>query len=316
MEPIKIAIVDSGISKKSYLYRNNVKKGIFINRNLEYLVGNIEDEHGHGTHCAELIYSINSNVDFYIVKILDGNVKSTNEQLVRALKYLLEINVKIINLSLSMIQESRKQELYDVCQQLKNQGKIIVASLKNNYDKSYPGIFNNVIGVKGENKEKKYLYCYNAHNPIQCICDGTPIIFKGINQRYSLFTGNSKATALFTGILSSMEINCSFEELNIRLEQEQANYIRQKKNLKHYDVPIKFKEKCLRMLAEITKKEIKKEYFEMANALFYMGLNTGNYCEFLKKCEENWGTMLKCPIKYIDIFSIESLYILSQGGNL
>lgn len=45
-------------------------------------------------------------------------------------------------------------------------------------------------------------YWYNRNKDIQCISDRKPILVKGINNKYEMFGGNSKATAKFSGLVS------------------------------------------------------------------------------------------------------------------
>lgn len=90
-----------------------------------------------------------NNVDLFAVKILDSNARGDLALLIESLKYICNTDIKLINLSLSVVSNNELDELLEICNTLSREGKIIVCSLENGVNESYLACYENVIGVKG-----------------------------------------------------------------------------------------------------------------------------------------------------------------------
>lgn len=312
MNNTKIAIVDSGLQTNSTIYKYNFIDGIQIGYPDNKLDSNIEDLNGHGTYCANIITDVNPDIQLFIVKILNKGALANHESLIKALEYLLDIDVKIINLSLSVKYWSDIDRLYKLCKKLVAQGKIIISALANKCESSFPAIFDNVIGVRGIKNSRNTLYKYNKKHTIQCECDADPIILPGINSKYGLFMGNSKATALFTGHISKIITGEDYFALQEKIKNI-TNYEFEQKI--YANAPESFYDECGEILSILTHRSIDFSCKYDPNYLFFSGLNAQNCCKFLELCEQRWNKILQTPIFYKDIFSVEYLYhIFSRGG--
>lgn len=219
-----IAIVDSGIDTGNKGF-NNILGGVCFEYNLKeesvIYSSNYHDENGHGTLCSSVIKKLMPNAGMFIVKILNEDAKTNSRVLIESLKYLLNTNIRLINLSIATVEEDFKHELNEICDLLYKNGKIIICSLDNKSNKSFPAVFQSVIGIRGSNFGFSNDYWYNSNYEIQCVADTTPILVSGLNNTYTMFGGNSKATALFAGIILSilnMAPDISFIELSNMLE--------------------------------------------------------------------------------------------------
>src|SRR5690606_30239941 len=128
--------------------RHNIIGGISLVCDNDYIIvtDNYEDENGHGTSCASTIKKEFNDIGIFVVKILGRDGRTSSQIFEESLKYLLNIDIRLINLSLSVITNEMIQDLYEICDELYQQGKIIVCSLANGFEESYPAVFNNVIG--------------------------------------------------------------------------------------------------------------------------------------------------------------------------
>ncbi|CEN31379.1 S8 family serine peptidase [Paraclostridium sordellii] len=221
---IRVAILDTGIDKNHEYLKDNIIGGISLKCDDKYILicDDYEDDNGHGTACASIIKKEFENVEIFVVKVLDKDGKSNVQVLEEALKYLLDKDIKIINLSLSIIESEVVKDLKKICDKLNAQGKIIVCSLANGYEESFPAIFENVIGVKGFILEDENSFWYNRNKNIQCIMDNNSYMNCYINNSYKLFGKcNSQAAAKLTGkvakILSEYG-DMKFYEINKKLE--------------------------------------------------------------------------------------------------
>ncbi len=198
-----IAIMDTGICIKTL--ERYVSAGTTFLPN--YPCSNFEDDHRHGTCCAYTILRITRDVTFYIVKILNSTKRASSAKLLEALEHLLDIDVDIILMSLAT--PNFNSEMQNVCKQLHEQGKILVAAQRNDCLRSYPAEFPMVLGVSGRLFESAEHYWFNEDYLFQAISDKTPIWVPGIenNHYYVPFYANSKATAVFAGILAKFLSN-------------------------------------------------------------------------------------------------------------
>lgn len=213
---MNVAIVDSGLDLNSDYYK------IIGNIDFIHKEGDITDFCGHGTAVTKYINRSVRGVSFFIVRLLDADNCCSSENLFYALKYLTKVDVKLIVLCVATVRNELVEKFQEVINELSKQKKIIISSLYNKKNISFPACLNNVIGVKGK-QFKEDVWYYNKDKKIQCVTDSSFVLLRGNACRFSLLDGNSKATALFTIIILKMfengglDKNISFNELNIKL---------------------------------------------------------------------------------------------------
>lgn len=194
---MKIAILDSGIDQDKVV-RNRIN----------YIEGeNWEDNLGHGTLCYNVITNINKDAEIDIYKVLDKNGKSNSKVVCQALDDLIGSDVDIVNMSFSLTGEGKHiQELRRKCLKLKQENKLLICSEQNNVaTKSYPADWQEVMGVRGINlEEEDKVLLHDKSNSI-FFASGIPVFSKIAKNGMCVFMGNSKATALTTGIMSIMD---------------------------------------------------------------------------------------------------------------
>lgn len=146
---LKVALIDDGV----YI---NDSKPQYIEKALELAEDNtticeqiMQPPLGnHGSICAAIIHKYSANATIYSIKILDSMRLTTNiQKLINAFKWCLQNNIKIINLSLG---STSCRDFYQIkvwVDILKKNGIIIIASMSNDYEYTYPAALDNVIGV-------------------------------------------------------------------------------------------------------------------------------------------------------------------------
>ncbi len=226
MENVNIAVVDSGLN---YEYRDKYLKNKIIG-GCSFIIENnaiflIEDEYegsnGHGTGCVSIINRCLEKARFYIIKISDYSGRTSSELLIEALRHLLKIDVDIINISLATSSEKDIVEMESICNQLYSQGKVIVASVSNDGEVSYPAYFKNVIGVDRDDFDDLLDYRYNPDKRVQAICDGYPELIPYTTK--GILGGSSKASALFSAIIGLNMLNLQYKK-NIYNQLINKNY--------------------------------------------------------------------------------------------
>lgn len=210
-----VVVIDSGINKE--LFKNKIVGGkrFILNDGAVLNDEFYEDDNGHGTACACIISSAFPNAKFYVVKILDSHAETDFPVLMTALEHCLTLKYSLINLSLSILSPDKNNELERICILLKQSGKVIMTSVFNGHKRSYPAIYNSVIGIRGSRFKHRDCFWFNPHEQIQCIADVTPQLTDRLMDKYFLFGGNSKACATMAGLV----MNYSYIE-NVKIEFE------------------------------------------------------------------------------------------------
>lgn len=99
-DEVRCAIVDSGVQRE--LSGNNIFGGITFKRSeagIEIIENEYQDENGHGSMVYRTLAQ--TDTEFYIVKVLNESNQGNSLTLCEALKWLLNIEVKLIVICIS-----------------------------------------------------------------------------------------------------------------------------------------------------------------------------------------------------------------------
>lgn len=203
---MNIAVIDSGIEKDYFLDSNFVDSIIGYKKVGTDIVATQEDQYvydynGHGTMSIDYIHRLQPNARIVSVRVLDEQGLSTSKVLEKALCDLIDSDIDIINISLSVL-DNQIGDLDSICSKLQSQGKILVASVANGLELSYPASFYSVIGVSGISCRFPNEFWIDADNDIEFYFDKSPVIVKDSRYHLNLYLGNSKATCLATAMIS------------------------------------------------------------------------------------------------------------------
>lgn len=221
---MRIAIVDTGLDmeyyKKYYTNRKVDAYSFVDNTNSTSNEFDITDDNGHGTACFSIINRIVDFAEYLVVKVCEVNGKASSKTVTKALDFLLNENVDIICLAISVLTNDIKNysELELTCKLLANKGVIIVASYANNGIGSCPACFERVIGVSAATSSVECGWVINRNNIN--IVEDVKIEFVEYKGCYIL-SGNSLATSIVTAKIANI-IN-ETNELDIK-KQILANY--------------------------------------------------------------------------------------------
>lgn len=322
MEKIKIAIIDSGISEK---YTTN---SVILQKDFIHLRDEEEkaiDLNGHGTYCYTIINSQCMNCEYIIFKVLDKNRYGSSSSLQKALFALLDMNVNIVNLSLSIINDIQNLQIETICKELVEKGSIIVASLANGRRRSLPAIWPFVIGVQSSYALSGEEFWYSSQKEIQCVANGIPILVKDLNDNYTFWGGNSKAAASFTGILAKSmlgynntgkkDIETLFTLKGIRSEWIQSDIITDLEKIYGEiiipnDFDINLLERVCNIVSEILKLDSEKRGLLKSNSLFnpLFGLSPNKAGQIIETINNEFNYAIPM-LSEISIFaSIYTLY--------
>jgi hypothetical protein len=161
---INVAIIDDGINQNLYSI-GELKHNIQITSEL-YIQERVDYDPflpSHGTTCASIIKKFVPDAPLSSVKILnEDSHKGMRSQLIKALEWCVENNIRIINLSLGTIDYKDFIEVEKAVKYTSDNGVIIVAACNNRNVFTCPASLENVIGVKCDRSgtliEMEYIY--------------------------------------------------------------------------------------------------------------------------------------------------------------
>ena len=214
-DPVKIAILDSGINKEHPAFKNTK----FVEYNVVSVNEKIVDNYGHGTAIAGIIAGQSNNLQglmrqstIYDVKVLDDSGFGKLENVVKGIEWCISRRVDVINISFGF--STDYLELKKTIDKAINAGIIVVAAGGNTMGLSidYPAKYENVISI-GSFDEKKKIDIYSANDEIDYYMPGVNVLSTDKNGEYSYFTGTSFATAYATGAIASLFKNYPEQDL-------------------------------------------------------------------------------------------------------
>lgn len=314
----KIAIVDSGIDKDLF--------GEKIVEQIEFITNENDSMNNHGNLCCSAMLSVNENIEIYDIKILNEYNGCSMKLLLDALEYLSYKEIDIINLSLASDFIDYKDKFLSIIKKINSSGKIMVASQFNNNQVSFPASLDGVIGVTGNTFIKNTSFWYNMNLDIQCVADKKPILLKTEKNSYEMFGGNSKATAVFSGLLGKYmdysERNDYEAMQKILMKKAEKNKWNQINEETIYFKNKKSNKKIIKELVDIVRDTLMLDLSDQeilnAKEKYIPGINRLNAFLLIKNLEER----LKIHIDYsaVDVFwflSIMNLYtMLERNSNI
>ncbi|MBO5088657.1 MAG: S8 family serine peptidase [Lachnospiraceae bacterium] len=217
-EKIKVALIDSGAS-----YDEDVPIADRIAMVDGEVVDNalFDDATGHGTGLASLIVAqddgngikgINPNAEIYSIQVLDENNQTTLSNLIAAIYKAIELDCKIINLSLGTNVDS--EMLHAAIRDAYDAGILIVAAAgnKKGQEVQYPAAYEEVLAVGSTDATGNKVVDSCDGEEIEIFAPGSQIPTTGLFGGISIVEGTSAATAQVTGAASliwSMDLSKS-----------------------------------------------------------------------------------------------------------
>jgi hypothetical protein len=204
---IKVAFIDSVVNNRylSTIINSKVKviENYTITNGIVIPYDAKVDELTHATLCAKMFYdNVSSNCELYFIQILDTETNKTNlTNMLIALEWCKQENIKLINLSIGTTVLDSAFELYKKIQILENDNIVIVAACSNDGKMTFPAAFDNVIGVKAissKNYGARFLYENNTIDNIDIICNINEEVIEYKNVYHKIYSSNSYAAPIIT----------------------------------------------------------------------------------------------------------------------
>lgn len=200
-----VVIVDTGAFKEhKHLQGEKIFGVSFVDGDAKNA---IDDDIGHGTAIYTIIKRHNEKCRIFNIKAFGKrNHYSIDENdLIGILIYIRDnINCKYVNLSIGIRFCMQKDALNSLCQQLLENGTVVVAAFDNFGCISYPACLTSVIGVSSHPSCTRINdFIITNSSIINVLANGNVQRIPWRNPPYVFISGNSFACAHITGLLSS-----------------------------------------------------------------------------------------------------------------
>lgn len=202
-EKVKVAVLDTGISKHSEL-------SIAGNVSFIELDNGTNDENGHGTQLAGTIAAtddlkgivgITGNVELYSVKVIDGKGKGYISSVIQGIEWAINQNINVINLSFVSTEDSKL--LHQAIKIARDNGILVIAAAGNSGlgddNIKYPAKYPEVLAVGSVDQAHRRSIFSSTGPELDIVAPGTNILTTNKFGGYSVTSGTSIAAAHVTG---------------------------------------------------------------------------------------------------------------------
>jgi len=219
-DPIKVGIIDTGISNTHPDLLANVKGGVNTINPLK----NWNDDNGHGSHVAGIVAALDNDIgvigvgpaaDIYAIKVLDRNGSGYLSDVIEGIQWAMANNVQVINMSLGT--GSDVQSFHDAVIAAKNAGIVVVAAAGNSGGAvSFPAAYPEAIAVSATDKNN-VIASWSSRGPEGDLAAPGGSI-------YSTYKGTSYATLSGTSMASPHVAGSAALVLNTPVGAYDANH--------------------------------------------------------------------------------------------
>lgn len=201
--PIKVGIIDTGISNKHPDLLANIKGGV----NTISPRKNWNDDNGHGSHVAGIVAAIDNNIgvigvgpgiDLYAIKVLGAGGSGYLSDVIEGIQWATANGMQVINMSLGT--GSDIQSLRDAVIAAKRAGVVVVAAAGNSSGAViYPAAYPETIAVSATD-QSNIIAGFSSRGPeVDLAAPGVSIYSTYKGTGYATFSGTSMAAPHVAG---------------------------------------------------------------------------------------------------------------------
>ena len=202
-DPIKVGIIDTGISNKHPDLLANVQGGInTINPRKSW-----NDDNGHGSHVAGIVAGLDNDIgiigvgpaiDLYAIKVLDKNGSGFLSDVIEGIQWAVANNIQVINMSLGTA--SDVESFHDAVIAAKNAGVVTVAAAGNSGGSViFPAAYPEAIAVSATD-QNNVIASWSSRGPeVDLAAPGVSIYSTYKGTGYTTLSGTSMAAPHVAG---------------------------------------------------------------------------------------------------------------------
>jgi subtilisin len=205
---VRVAIVDSGIDG-DHPAVNGVTGAVAIDVDrdtgaVEVTEGPHADLFGHGTACAGIVRRVAPAAELYSVRVLGPTLKGTGAALIAGLRWAIDNDMHVVNLSLSTRSRDHFAALHELADDAYFRGTVLVSAVNNVLTDSYPSLYSSVVSVAASDETDPFSIAYNPAPPVEFGAPGIDVDVAWSGGATVRSTGNSFAAAHVTGLVARL----------------------------------------------------------------------------------------------------------------
>lgn len=202
-DPVKVAVIDTGIELSHPDLKNNIKGGY----NAIFSWKSANDDNGHGTHVAGIIAAesnaigvvgVGPQIDLYAVKVLGKNGSGYLSDVIEGIDWAIANGMQVVNMSLGT--SSDVQSLHDAVARAYQAGIVQVAAAGNSgLAANYPAAYPEVIAVSATDSTDTITSWSSRGPEVDLAAPGNNISSTYKGQTYRTLSGTSMASPHVAG---------------------------------------------------------------------------------------------------------------------
>ena len=199
---VRVCILDSGVERAHPLV-NGVQRAVAVvieGDEVTVAEDDAGDVCGHGTACAGIVRSLAPDCELSSVRVLGTGYTGSGPALLEGLRWAVEQDFDVINMSLSTTKSQFAGLLHDLADSAYFRRTMLVASAHNMPVESYPWRFSSVISVGSHEEADPRKFYYNPTPPVEFFARGVDVEVAWLGGGTMRCTGNSFATPHMTGL--------------------------------------------------------------------------------------------------------------------
>lgn len=202
---IKVAVIDSGVDADHPRVGGIAGSVAFEpdadqDAGFRVVDGPHEDLVGHGTACAAIIRSLAPEADIYSVRVLGSNLKGRGALFLAGIRWAVDHQMQVANLSLSTGREQWFGPLHDLADEAYFKGVLLVCAANNVPGPTYPSQYASVVSVAAREGSDPFAIAYNPRPPVEFGACGIDVDVAWQGGTSIVATGNSFATPHVAGL--------------------------------------------------------------------------------------------------------------------
>ncbi|MBI2035949.1 MAG: S8 family peptidase [Candidatus Liptonbacteria bacterium] len=202
-DPVKVVVLDTGISMSHPDLTSNVKGGYNTINPLK----SWNDDNGHGSHVAGIIAASNNNIgvvgvaplaDLYAVKVLNRNGSGFLSDIIEGLQWSVQNGAQVINMSLGT--NSDIQSFHDAITAAYDANVVLVAAAGNDSEAvDYPAAYPEVIAVSATDSNNVLASFSSRGAEVDLSAPGVSVYSTYKGDGYKTLSGTSMASPHVAG---------------------------------------------------------------------------------------------------------------------
>jgi len=155
---------------------------------------------GHGTACAGVIRALAPEAEIYSVRVLGSGFTGTGKVLLAGLRWAVEQDYDVINMSLSTTKRAFSEMLREIADAAYFKRTVLVASAHNMPVESFPWRFSSVISVGSHEEDDPMTFYANPDPPVEFFARGVDVEVAWLGGSTITATGNSFAAPCISAL--------------------------------------------------------------------------------------------------------------------